>query len=135
MAYMDWKDYYSVNVREIDEQHKKLIGMINELHDAMKAGKGKAAMSNILKELIDYASSHFATEERYMKHFGFPGYAQHKAEHDAFAVKVIDFQQQYNRGSVSLTFEVMEFLETWLVKHIRGTDKEYGPFFNMKGLT
>ena len=134
MAYMSWKELYSVNVKEIDEQHKKLIGMINELHDAMKVGKGKVVTSLILKEMIDYAATHFATEEKYMIKFEFPGYAQHKAEHDAFSVKVLDFQQKYNEGSIALSFEVMEFLEDWLVKHILGTDKQYGPFLNMKGV-
>lgn len=134
MAYMEWKEIYSVNVKEIDGQHKKLIGMINELHDAMKAGKGHGVISVILKEMIDYATTHFGTEEKYMSMFNFPGYAQHKAEHDAFAIKVLDFQQKYNRGSLALTFEVMDFLENWLVTHIQGTDRKYGPFFNMKGL-
>ena len=131
---MSWKEIYSVNVKEIDEQHKKLISMINEIHDAMKVGRGKMATSLILKETIDYAATHFATEEKYMSRFEFPGYAQHKAEHDAFSVKALDFQQKYNQGRVALSFEVMEFLEDWLLKHILGTDKQYAPLLNMKGV-
>lgn len=134
MKYIEWKETYSVNVKEIDEQHKKLIGMINELHEAMKAGKGKDAVSDILKEMIDYAATHFGTEEKYMGDFHYPGYTQHKTEHDAFVLKVLDFQEKYNRGSLALTFELMDFLENWLLKHIQGTDKAYGPFFNKKGL-
>lgn len=134
MAYMAWKEIYSVNVKEIDEQHKKLIGMINELHGAMKMGKGKEVTAVILKEMIDYAASHFATEEKYMSKFGFPGYAQHKDEHDAFTRKIMDFKVKYDEGSVALSFEVMDFLEDWLLKHIQGTDRQYGPFFNEKGL-
>ncbi len=134
MAFMEWKETYSVNVQEIDGEHQKLIGMINELHDAMKVGKGKTIITIILRGMINYATTHFATEEKYMRVFDFPGYAEHKAEHDAFTNKVIDFQRQYNRGSTMLTFDVMDFLNHWLVTHIQGTDKKYGPFFNMKGL-
>ncbi len=134
MAFMEWKETYSVNVQEIDGEHKKLIGMINELHEAMKVGKGKTIISSILKKMIDYATTHFGTEEKYMRVFDFPGFAEHKSEHDAFTGKVIDFQKQYNRGSAVLTFEVMDFLHNWLVTHIQGTDKKYSSFFNMKGL-
>jgi hemerythrin len=131
---MVWQDIYSVDIREIDDQHKNLIGMINELHEAMKSGKGREVVSGILKKMIEYASTHFGTEEKYMNEFAFPGYSQHKAEHEAFAIKVVDFQQKYNNGSLALTFEVMDFLEKWLVKHIQGTDKKYVPFFHSKGL-
>jgi len=134
MAYMNWKAIYSVHIAVIDEQHKKLIDMINELHDAMKEGRGRALISLVLKEMIAYASSHFATEEDYMSRFAFQGYAVHKAEHGAFTAKVLDFQREYNRGSISLTFDVMDFLENWLVKHIQGTDKQYALFLNMKGI-
>lgn len=134
MAYMNWKAIYSVNVAEIDDQHRKLIAMINELHDAMKVGKGRQVISLILDEMIEYASTHFATEERYMTKFGFPGYAEHKAEHDEFTRKVLGYQRSHSEGSLALSFEVIDFLETWLVKHIQGTDKQYGPFFNMKGM-
>jgi hemerythrin len=134
MAFMNWKETYSVNVKEFDEQHKKLVAMINELHAAMKMGKGKEAMAVILQEMVDYAASHFATEEKYMTRLGFPGYAQHRDEHSAFKKKVLDFQQEYNAGSVALSIEVMDFLVDWLVKHIQSIDKQYSQFFNTKGL-
>ncbi len=131
---MEWKEIYSVRVKEFDRQHKRLIDMINELHWAIKTGRGKAVVSYILTEMIDYATTHFEAEEKYMSGFEFPGYAQHKAEHNAFALKVLDFQKRYSRGSITLTFEVMNFLEEWLIKHIQGTDKKYGTFLNTKGL-
>ena len=134
MSFMEWKEAYSVNVHEIDGEHKKLIGMINDLHAAMKVGKGKTIISGILRGMIDYATTHFGTEEKYMRVFDFPGYIEHKAEHDAFTDRVLDFQKKYNRGGVVLSFEVMDFLNNWLVMHIQGTDKKYSPFLNMKGL-
>ncbi len=70
-----------------------------------------------------------------MRQLDFPGYRQHKTEHDTFAIKVVDFQQEFHQGSLALTFEVMDFLERWLVNHIVGTDRKYSTFFNMKGLT
>jgi hemerythrin len=91
-------------------------------------------MAVIMQEMVDYAASHFATEEKYMTRFGFPGYAQHRDEHSAFKKKVLDFQQEYNAGSVALSIEVMDFLVDWLVKHMQSIDKQYSQFFNTKGL-
>lgn len=80
------------------------------------------------------SASHFTTDDKYMSRFGFPKYEHHKDEHDAFTRKIMDFKMKYDEGSIGLSFEVMDFLEDWLLKHIQGADREYGPFFNAKGL-
>ena len=48
MVLFEWDDTYSVNVGEIDEQHQKLVGMLNDLHEAMEQGKDKDALQEIL---------------------------------------------------------------------------------------
>ncbi|MGA2938094.1 MAG: hemerythrin domain-containing protein [Syntrophobacteraceae bacterium] len=63
MALIQWNDSLSVNVVDIDKQHQKLVGMINELNDAMRQGKGKDALGKIVNGLIIYAGTHFKTEE------------------------------------------------------------------------
>jgi hemerythrin len=72
MAMVTWNDNLSVNVAEIDLQHKKLVGLINELFDAMKIGKGKDVTGKILDGLISYTATHFTQEERYFDKFGYP---------------------------------------------------------------
>jgi hemerythrin len=134
MALIEWSGNYSVSVNEIDLQHQKLIGMINELNDAMARGKGKDVLGNIISGLINYTASHFAMEEKYFDKYKYPAAPSHKKEHADFVQKVTQFQDGFNKGSLSLTLEVMSFLKDWLVKHIQGTDKKYGPFFNEKGL-
>lgn len=134
MAYLAWDEKYSVGVKEIDSQHQKLIELINELHEAMKLGKGKDIMSQVLQSLIDYTATHFGTEEKYMTAFKYPQFSSHKLEHEKFVKKVLDFQKDYNSGKLALTLDVMAFLKDWLVSHIQGTDKKFGPFFNEKGL-
>lgn len=134
MAYMAWDEKYSVGVKEIDFQHQKLIELVNNLHEAMKQGKGKDMMSKVLQTLIDYTASHFGTEEKYMTEFKYPQFSSHKLEHEKFVKKVLDFQNDYNSGKLAITLDVMTFLKDWLVSHIQGTDKKFGPFFNEKGL-
>jgi hemerythrin len=134
MAMIAWNNNLSVNVVEIDMQHKKLVAMINELYDAMKVGKGKEAIGKILNDLILYTATHFKTEEQYFTKFGYPNTADHKMEHTAFVEKVKEFKSGFDTGKVTVTIEVMKFLSDWLFKHIMVTDKNYSKFFNEKGL-
>ena len=129
-----WSEKYSVNIREIDSQHMKLIGMVAKLNEAMSKGKGREVLGGILKELINYTASHFAAEERLMNLHGYPEYQEHKTKHDKMTGKVLDIQKQYEEGKITITFEVMKFLEDWVDKHILGTDMKYGPFLNSKGV-
>lgn len=134
MALIQWNDGLSVGVVEIDKQHQRLVGMINELYDAMKEGKGKDALGSIINGLIGYAGTHFRTEEKYFDKFGYPDARDHKKEHLDFTKKVAEFKNGFDKGRVGLSVEVMTFLSDWLQNHIKGADKKYGPFFNEKGL-
>lgn len=134
MPLINWNDSFSVNVAEIDQQHKKLISMINELSDAMKQGKGKDILGKIVNSLLGYTATHFKTEENYFDQFGYPDTDSHKKEHIAFVQKVSDFKDGFEKGSLSLSIEVINFLSDWIQNHIKGTDKKYSPFFNEKGL-
>jgi len=134
MALIVWNDKLSVNVKEIDEQHKRLIGIINELHDGMKSGSGKTVVAPILKRLVDYSLYHFSTEERYMSLHRYPGELTHKAEHKKFTANVVDFHQRFSDGTAAVSLELMVFLKGWLTDHIMGTDKQYSKHFNDHGL-
>ena len=134
MALMTWSDNLSVNIKEIDEQHKKLVGMVNELHDAMKTGHGATVTGSILTGLIQYVGTHFATEEKYMTQHAYPDLPKHKAEHAGLTKKAVDLQKQFQEGKPVLTVELLSFLKSWLTNHIMGADKKYGPYLNSKGL-
>jgi hemerythrin len=134
MAIMIWSDALSVNIKEIDDQHKKLVAMVNLLHTAMLKGEGKKIIAPILAELTAYTVYHFKTEESYMEKYGYPGMQSHRLEHQRFVQKVGEFKSSYEAGTIGLSNEVMHFLADWLKDHIMGTDKKFGPFFNSKGL-
>ncbi|MEQ8187272.1 MAG: bacteriohemerythrin [Candidatus Eremiobacterota bacterium] len=132
--YITWDDSYSVSVKQLDDEHKKLVVMINELHEAMQVGRGKEMLSTILGRMINYVGTHFSNEEKYMEKFSYPDYEVHKQEHNDFVKKTLEFQQNFNDGKMGLSIEVMFFLKEWLLNHIKGSDQQYGPFFNKKGL-
>ena len=134
MALITWSDNLSVNIKEIDAEHKKLIDMINELHSAMGSGKGREAMGTILTGLVDYTKTHFAYEEKLFQQHAYPGYLAHKGQHDALTKQVVEVMTKFKSGQSVVTVEVMNFLKDWLSNHIQTTDKKYGPFLNSKGV-
>ncbi len=133
-AFMKWEDSFSVGIKKIDEQHKKLISMINDFHISLSKGHGKQALSRILEQLASYVEEHFATEENYMQEFDYPGYIAHKREHDNFTAKVLQIYEDYQAGKEVVTLELLDFLKKWLKNHILGTDQKYSSFFKQKGL-
>ena len=134
MALIIWNDNLSVKIAEIDQQHKKLIAIINDLSAAMKKGKGKDVIGKIVSSLISYTATHFKTEEKFFTAYRYPDTESHKKEHAAFVEKVTNFKDDLEKGKLSLTIEVINFLSDWLKNHIMGTDKKYSTFFNEKGL-
>jgi hemerythrin len=133
MAYMNWDDKFSVGVEEIDAQHKNLIGMVNEFYDGVKSDDQKA-LGSLLTSLIEYAVRHFATEEKYMKKFNYPGTATHIKEHRSFAEKATDVQKRVDSGKLILSLEITSFVKNWIVNHVLGTDKKYSQCFIDNGL-
>ena len=134
MSLLAWSNALSVGVKEIDDQHKKLVDLANQLNDAMKAGHGKDAIGSILVELVRYTQSHFAFEEKLMDTHKYPATEKHKAEHKDLVKSVGDFKAQFDRGDATLTTSVMNFLRDWLTKHILSSDRALGRDLNTKGL-
>jgi len=133
-ALLQWDDSLVTGLSEVDNQHQVLVRMICDLHEAMRAGQGKAQLEAIIGELSNYAVDHFGYEEKLMEQYKYPGYLNHRKEHIAFVDKVIAFGNDFRENRAALTTEVMNFLKNWLVGHIKGTDKKYAPFFIERGV-
>ena len=124
---MTWNESYSVKVRPLDEQHKHLFELVNQLHDAMKGGQARNLLSEVLERLIRYARTHFYEEEEAMAEVNYPDFLAHVAEHRNFTQKVETFSRHFKAGTVGLSVEVMDFLQQWLVDHIMKMDQRYAP--------
>ena len=129
-----WKTEYSVGISEIDQQHKGLVGMMNELHDAMMQGKGSEVLGGILKRLIEYTQVHFKTEEDLFEKYGYPRAKEHIAEHKKLIADVEKFNRDYLADKAILSVDLLDFLGDWLKKHIVVSDRAYTPFLNSKGV-
>lgn len=134
--FMAWNDSWLVGIREVDTQHKHLVSLLNQLHEAMGGSEGKTQLGGILSELVNYTKAHFAGEERLMRQHGYAEYNAHKQEHDRLTEQILKFEQTFlsDGATVSSSVEVLHFLRNWLQHHICGTDKKYVPFLQSKGV-
>lgn len=82
MPLIQWNDKYNVGVRTLDGQHRQLIDIINDLHEAMSKGHAKEVQTGLVQRLGQYAAEHLNTEEKMLKASGYPDFLQHKAQHD-----------------------------------------------------
>jgi len=129
-----WQDDYSVKVRAMDEQHKKLFELLNELQNATASGNGHATTGEVLRRLVDYTVHHFSAEERLMEKYRFAGLPTHRGEHTVLRERVLAFQQEFDAGSAEATPELTKFLQRWLTHHILTVDQRYSDFLNAKGI-
>ena len=134
MPLIQWSPDYSVNIKEIDEQHQRLIAMINDLHQSMLNGKSNQILQDLLQRLVDYTNVHFSYEEKLLETNNYPGYIYHKGEHAKFIKQVLDFQNRYQQNPTGLGIQIIEFLKSWLINHIQGTDKKYSKYLNNHGV-
>ena len=128
MGRIEWTESLRVGIPSIDAQHEVLVGLINRLGDAVLAGEGKAAVGPILLELEAYTRKHFALEELAFEKYGYPDAARHIAEHEAFIARVDDFQLAFAVGKAEVGEDILQYLRTWLTRHISFTDKKYKPY-------
>ncbi len=135
MLYVKWIDEkYSVNIRQIDEQHKKLIAIINEVFEKKMDNVGEGTAADILAKLTEYTQTHFQDEEKLMQQFNFPDLEVHQRTHQYFVKKVRQYVQDFRNNQEFLTDDLLCFLRDWLINHIMETDKIYATFLNKKGV-
>ena len=123
----EWRDEYSVGVGSIDAQHRTLFGLAAELWEAIAAGRGKSACNKTLDRLVLYTATHFAHEQRLMELYHYSGFAEHKAEHDALTQQVLKFQSDFRAGA-TITIQLLQFMKSWLERHIKTADLQFAPF-------
>ncbi|MCP3667151.1 MAG: hemerythrin family protein [Gammaproteobacteria bacterium] len=131
---IEWSDGYSVGIQSIDDDHKKLILLLNQFQTAYEYQTGSEFERQALSELVSYTKYHFSREEGLMKDNGFPGFEAHKAQHDEMIERVEGFVVDYDKRGYEALEDVFNFLKGWLINHINGTDKEYAPFLINRGV-
>lgn len=134
MSFMTWNENLSVGVHALDDQHTVLVETLNDLHAAMMKGQARTITGKLLHSLVDYTRDHFAAEEKMMAATGYPELPQHRIKHQDLTKQVEEFVGRYEKGDITLSVNLLNFLSDWLTKHIQGDDQKYGPWMNEHGV-
>jgi len=125
METMKWSESISVGNNLIDEQHKKLFKLTNNLILNSNAYVNSAIIAETLNDLLAYIRTHFKDEEVLMKKYNYPQIIEHKKEHDDFIYKVAMFCKDVIDNKATVTEEMLSFLVNWLYFHISKVDQNY----------
>jgi len=126
-----WSDRYSVGIKIIDEQHKELIDLINDMYDHVNNDdtSERIYFKAILRHIIDKIKTHFETEEKILRATNFQGYAEHKKTHDSFLLTVIENILKFESGKRVSLVSFTIFFKNWILSHILMMDKQYYKYF------
>ncbi|SET34507.1 hemerythrin-like metal-binding domain protein [Natronincola peptidivorans] len=124
---LEWSEEYSVGIASIDEEHLRLINLINNVNEAIRKGESKTILVNTFDQLIDYSLQHFKNEEQLLRNNNFPELETHILEHQKLMKTVLDLNKEKN---YIFPANVSEFLNAWLIEHILSSDRKYKEYFS-----
>jgi hemerythrin len=126
MEQLEWTDKFSVQIARMDEQHRQIFELLNRFRN-VSAGESDKLAAAALTELFDYAEFHLRREELILRVRSYPGYPEHKAEHDEYREKVSHLQEASVR--INKGVRIANFLAHWWGDHIMTSDQKYAAFF------
>ena len=128
MGKIAWTESLNLDIEDIDIQHMKFLAIVNELLKAMEEKNAGEVQAKIIDELIAYAFYHFSKEERYFNKTDYPNAERHMKEHEGFVDKIIQFKEDFENKKITLTIEMINFMNNWWINHIRMSDRQYLPY-------
>ncbi len=132
-SFLEWDDSLTVGVKEIDNQHKKLIKIIADLYDGVATSK-KDILKTTLESILDYTQYHFKYEEDLFEKLGYPETDKHKKQHQKLIIEANSIMKELDQGKMVLVTDIGKVLRNWLMDHINGEDKKYTKFFHENGI-
>ena len=133
MAWMMWSESFGAGHATLDSDHRILVNLLNQLHDALDTGQSRQVVGSVINVLCEYTEHHFRREEAMLREAGYPALDGHLALHRTLEDHVRDIRDRWAAGDRdALGEEVLEFLKKWLTDHILGADKSYRPWIEGK---
>jgi hemerythrin-like metal-binding protein len=128
-----WTNQMSVDVKLLDNDHRKIALLINEIHDGIWAGSPKPQLVRVFEELIWNIRNHYSNEEQLFAETKYPDAAIHIHEHEQLMERVLDLQARFKHDSdLDSYLEIVNLLKGWLFSHVEISDREYVPHLKKK---
>jgi hemerythrin len=133
MAVIKWHDGYNTGVAQFDNEHHKIVELIDIMFAAIRDKSGKEVTLKACNDVVAYTGYHFDNEEQAMQAAGYPELTEHVTEHGRLKAEALRFQETISNNFPEGTSEFYRFLRDWLVNHIQERDKKYGPYLENSG--
>ena len=124
MDIIKWEDRFSVGNSAIDAQHKRLFDILNSIAQNVHTSVQSDSITHLLNQLSSYASYHFTFEQKNMQEIGYPDYLSHLEQHRQYIKKVFQLTNDAINEKQSVTQEMFDFLQTWLLNHVLKSDQQ-----------
>ena len=134
MGQIEWGPEYETGVREIDSQHRTLLGIYNDLNEALQAGNQQEVVGTTIDRLLQYTDFHFKHEERMMVEYGYPMSSAHTAEHYVLIERSKLLQHRMQSGDAQVAMDTLDFLKRWLINHIQKVDRDLCDYLKSRGV-
>lgn len=135
MPYISWKNSFNIGISVIDDQHKKLVEIINELYEAQRLGTSQSIINDVLIKMEDYTKYHFDMEEEMQDANKYPEIMPHKIEHREFIDKLTLLKRDSKKDNLLLSLKTIDYLKDWTINHILGSDRDFGEYLrNIEGI-
>jgi hemerythrin-like metal-binding protein len=125
VRYIRWNPALETGYPAVDEQHRELYALVNDLNAAALVGANDAQIAHILARILRYASTHFATEEALMDLTGYSAADEHRSIHSEFASAAEGLARDYDAGHGKTVLELAAFMQGWLETHIHSEDRPF----------
>lgn len=126
MALIKWRDSYATGIKEMDDEHRELIAIINTLYEMIRDKENYDELKRVYERMYNYSLHHFSHEEQILEESQFSGLAEQKEQHVSFVARLEEMKEQLLSADESITPEVYKFLREWWLHHIVEVDGRYG---------
>ncbi len=129
-----WCDDYIINIPHIDNEHKILLGTLNDLERliGLEPGLQFPLMVTALEHLAQAVQRHFESEERFLLYNNYPDFEPHHAEHEQLLERMAKFRKRFDEEHKPFNERMLLFLRDWFVRHIILCDSRIGTFYRGK---
>lgn len=135
MPFMSWNDRLKLGIEAVDDDHRKLVEILNTIYDGVEAGLSKETLGGLLDELVRYTQYHFAREEELFARHNYPYAGEHAFEHAMMTEWCAETQADFRREALTApSLQVLSYLKDWLFDHIMDSDQRFGEWARQHGL-
>lgn len=126
MTHFEWTSDLETGNSEIDEQHKSLFALANELQTATEThAADRETVEDCVWQLTDYVTQHFADEQELMERAGYPALPVHIGLHDYLTGETMRMTARFMNGETLVPDDIAPFITTWLRRHIGEADRAF----------